>query len=140
MNAIDKFIEEQFILVDFENLSPAEQYAHNKHMAVAIRRFMEFICAKRLDMIEAEPIVKKKGGGSRRNPLRNRPDGTYDNGPLDPDYNRKYYEQNIKGLTVSCPSCGSTLLKSNLSKHKKSLKCIEYSKCVEKDGKPSEIN
>ncbi len=134
--------------MDFENLSPAEQYAHNKHMAVAIRRFMECICGKSLDMIEAEvtpppspvPIVKKKGGGPRRNPLRHRPDGTYDNGPLDPDYNHKYYEQNIKGITASCPSCGLTLLKSNLSKHKKSIKCIDYAKCAEKDGKPSEIN
>ena len=49
-------------------------------------------------------------------PNRYRPDGTYDNSPLDPDYFKKYYQRNLK-KPFRCPDCGRTLTsKSNYAK------------------------
>ncbi len=57
------------------------------------------------------------------NPLRHRADGTYNSHSLDPNYNSNYYKEKVQGLTVVCPCCSLELLKSNFSKHKKSMRC-----------------
>lgn len=58
-------------------------------------------------------------------PNRYRPDGTGDNSPLDPDYFKKYCQQNLKKL-FRCPDCGRTLTsKSNYAKHQKTKICMK---------------
>ena len=56
------------------------------------------------------------------------PNGTYNKKRLDPNYFRKYYQQNLK-TPFTCPDCGQTISsKSNLSKHRHTKKCMN-SKC-----------
>ena len=53
-----------------------------------------------------------------------REDGSYDDRPLDPNYFRKYYKNNLS-IPFKCPDCGRTISsKSNLSKHQKTNVCI----------------
>ena len=52
-----------------------------------------------------------------------KPNGTYDTKPLDPDYFKKYYLNNLK-TPFTCPDCGTTISnKTNLSKHRNTKKC-----------------
>ena len=56
------------------------------------------------------------------------------------NYNIEYYENNknkykelsknnyIKNGSVICDNCGSTIIKCNLKRHKKSKKCLDYNK------------
>jgi len=73
------------------------------------------------------PVVKRKTRPI--NPLRHNADGTYNSHVLDPEYAHDYYLRTVKDVKVTCPCCGSELLKSNFSKHKKSLKCTHVAMC-----------
>ena len=59
----------------------------------------------------------------RRNPDRHKPDGTYDNAPLDPDYFKNYYHNTKK--PTQCDVCGKLLAsKNHMDRHKSSNKCF----------------
>ena len=59
---------------------------------------------------------------------RRNPDGTYNKKPLDEDYFKKYYQQNLS-TPITCPDCGKTVSsKSNLSKHRNTSICKKYSR------------
>jgi len=46
-------------------------------------------------------------------------------GPKDPDYFKKYYQLNNKGVNVECPRCHKQTSKVNLSKHMKRNSCLK---------------
>ncbi len=45
--------------------------------------------------------------------------------PKDPDYFKSYYQNNNKGILVSCPRCNRCTSKVNLSKHMKRNICLK---------------
>jgi len=47
--------------------------------------------------------------------------------PKDPDYFKKYYQNNNKGVGLSCPRCHRNTSKVNLSKHMKRNICFKVS-------------
>ena len=47
--------------------------------------------------------------------------------PKDPDYFKKYYQINNKGVAMSCPQCHRNTSKANLSKHMKRNICFKVS-------------
>lgn len=55
-----------------------------------------------------EKTIKKKGGSKKRALWRYNDDGTYNWKPLDPNYNRKYYEEHGKAKWT-CPLCNRTV-------------------------------
>ena len=88
-----------------------ERKAHTLNMVKAV---MECIVGKPIvfqHLMEQKPIVKKKARPI--NPLRHRDDGTYNTHSLDPEYNRKYYNEKLKGITVKCPCCDLELFKNS---------------------------
>ena len=53
-----------------------------------------------------------------------KPNGSYDNKPLDPDYFSKYYQKKLS-KPFQCPDCGQTISsRSNLSKHRQTKRCM----------------
>jgi len=129
---MDEFIKSKFIESNFESLSPEERQAHTLSV---VKSLMETIVGNTINFINIgvkagaidAPVVKKKTRPI--NPLRHRADGSYNSHSLVPDYNSTYYEQKTKGVKVICTCCGMELLKSNFSKHKKSLKCTHVAMC-----------
>ena len=138
---MDEFIKSKFIESKFESLSPEERQAHTLYV---VKSLMECIVGNTINFInigvkagaiDAPVVVKKKT--RPKNPLRHRADGTYNSHSLVPDYNSTYYEQKTKGVKVNCSCCGLELLKSNYSKHKKSLKCTHVAMCQALNALPS---
>jgi hypothetical protein len=138
---MDEFIKSKFIESKFESLSPEERQAHTLSV---VKSLMECIVGNTINFInigvkagaiDAPVVVKKKT--RPKNPIRHRADGTYNSHSLVPDYNSTYYEQKTKGVKVNCSCCGLELLKSNYSKHKKSLKCTHVAMCQAHNALPS---
>ena len=134
---IDNFIEEEFVKANFETLSKEEQKAHNLSVVKVI---MRHICLTPFELFTMpvdkferdainEQILKLKKKTRPINPLRHRPDGSYNTHSLVPDYNRSYYNEKLKNVKVACTCCGTEFLKTNLSKHKKSKKCLHVAMC-----------
>ena len=140
---MDKFIEEHIIKSKFDSLTPEESHAHK---AAMVKALMDVVVGKTIMLVNLSdvskfepvpdvPVVKRKTRPI--NPLRHNADGTYNSHCLDPEYAHKYYERTMKDVKVTCPCCGSELLKSNFSKHKKSLKCTHVAMCKAFNAKPS---
>ena len=51
-------------------------------------------------------------------------DTAVNNKPKDPDYFKKYYQNNNKGVMMECPRCHRQTSKVNLSKHMKRNICL----------------
>ena len=47
------------------------------------------------------------------------------NGCKDPDYFKKYYQANNKGVQIQCPRCNKFTSKVNMSKHVKRNICLK---------------
>ena len=47
------------------------------------------------------------------------------NGCKDPDYFKKYYQNNTKGVQICCPRCNKSTSKANMSKHMKRNICLK---------------
>ena len=130
---MDEFIKSKFIEYNFESSDPEERHEHTLRVVKAL---MECIVGNPINFINIgvkagaidAPVVEKKKTRPK-NPIRHRADGSYNSHSLVPDYNSTYYEQKTKGVKVSCSCCGMELLKSNYSKHKKSLKCKHVAMC-----------
>lgn len=153
MKLFDLFIEEEMVKVKFDDLSPEEQNAHSKSVSDVILQHvlhtpLDVFCLP-VDKFErdriAEEIIEKYLAAQSiapprrtraKNPLRHRADGTYNSHCLDPDYSHNYYAANLQGVTVKCPCCESEILKTNLAKHKKSLKCRHVAMCQAHNAKP----
>ena len=55
------------------------------------------------------------------------PDGSYNKRPLDENYSKKYYQDNLT-TPFTCPDCKRVISsKSNLSKHRQTKICKRYS-------------
>ena len=46
-------------------------------------------------------------------------------GCKDPDYFKKYYQSNTKGVQICCPRCNKSTSKANMSKHMKRNICLK---------------
>ena len=58
---------------------------------------------------------------------RRNPGGSYNKKPLDEDYFKKHYQQNLS-TPITCPDCGKTISrKSNLSTHRNTSICKKHS-------------
>ena len=69
-----------------------------------------------------QPIVQEKPPQR----IREKPDGTYDSKPNDPNYFQNYYQKNLK-TPFTCLDCGRTISsKSNLSKHRHTKICEKH--------------
>lgn len=69
-----------------------------------------------------EPSKPEKKNISFHSPRR-KADGTYDKKPLNENYFKEYYHNNLKE-PFQCPDCGRIISsKSNLSKHRNSNVC-----------------
>lgn len=154
LKLIDLFIKEEFVKVRFENMSPEEQKAHTKSVADVVMThvlhsplevFSMPVDKFERDKINEEIIEKYLENMSiaaprrtrPRNPLRHRADGSYNSHCLDPNYAHNYFYENMKDVKIKCDCCGAELLKSNISKHKKSLKCTHVAMCKAHNAKPS---
>ena len=75
---------------------------------------------------ESNPETKTKGRpvGATWRYMEN---GKYNDRPLDPDYDKKYYHAKVKG-EFKCPNCGCVLSsKSGLTRHQRTaVKCKEF--------------
>ena len=147
---MDEFIKSKFIEYNFESASPEERQAHTLRVMQCL---METIVGNPIKFIDIgvkaglidkpeetkagllAPIAKKKTRPI--NPIRHRADGSYNSHSLVPDYNSTYFEQKTKGVKVVCTCCGLELLRSNYSKHKKSLKCTHVALCQAHNAQPS---
>ena len=136
---MDEFVKSKFIEYNFESASPEERQAHTLRV---VQCLMEVTVGQPIKFIDIgvkagllEPIAKKKTRPI--NPIRHRAVGSYNSHSLVPDYNITYYEQKTKGVKVVCSCCGLELLKSNYSKHKKSLKCTHVAMCQKHNTQPS---
>ena len=56
---------------------------------------------------------------------RHKEDGKYDSHAVDPEYNKKYWQENYR-KPFTCPICDTTLKTSgsNIQKHQRTLHCI----------------
>ena len=136
---MDEFIKSKFIEYNFESASPEERQAHTLRV---VQCLMECIVGQPIKFIDIgvkagllAPIAKKKTRPI--NPIRHRADGSYNSHSLVPDYNSTYYEQKTKVVKVVCSCCGLELLKSNYSKHNKSLKSTLVAMCQKHNAQPS---
>jgi len=153
MELIDLFIQEEFVKVSFESLTPKEQIAHTKAVSDIVMkhilhtplevfcmpvdkferdRINEEIIEKYLEhaSLVVKPLVVVKKKTRPINPLRHNADGTYNSHCLDPEYAHNYYNEKLKGVVCKCSSCGSEVLRTNLGKHKRSKKCQLLSTAV----------
>jgi hypothetical protein len=67
-----------------------------------------------------KPVNARSRCGRKRIPNKTTPYGL----PEDPDYHKKYYEQNIK-QPILCDGCGSLITKYAMKKHKLTNYCIQ---------------
>jgi hypothetical protein len=54
--------------------------------------------------------------------------GNYDNRPIDPDYFKKYWQEN--NWKETCKRCGVQVARLRMCKHIKSKKCMEAAKTM----------
>ena len=53
---------------------------------------------------------------------RQRPDGSYDNGPNDKQYWNRYYHEK-KSVQICCAICGKMVVRHNIRAHEKTKSC-----------------
>ena len=68
----------------------------------------------------SQPKSARSRCGRKRIPNKTTPYGL----PEDPDYHKKYYEQNVK-QPLNCDVCGSLITKYAMRKHKETKYCIQ---------------
>ena len=68
----------------------------------------------------SQPKNARSRCGRKRLPNKTTPYGL----PEDPDYHKKYYEQNVK-QPLNCDVCGSLITKYAMKKHKETKYCIQ---------------
>ena len=79
-----------------------------------------------LEPLQREPLKPGRKKGMILKPERHNEDGTYNHGPLDKDYYKKYYLEVIKCRPCVCDICGNVLsTKLQMYRHRKSLYCRE---------------